>query len=93
MSNGGVNYPASKVRMTYGVAGLYNGERLTLNILSEQANKEVINLASVYKFYSCDGDIITPLTRYNFTDCFTANTRILTVVSNYGYVALIAYQY
>ncbi len=93
MSNGGVNYPASKFRMTYGVAGLYNGERLTLNILSEQANKEVINLASVYKFYSCDGDTITPMNRYNFTDCFTTNTRVLTVVSNYGYVALIAYQY
>ncbi|MBQ7975912.1 MAG: hypothetical protein IJ300_09540, partial [Clostridia bacterium] len=93
MSTGGSDYPASKFRMTYGTAGLYNGEKLTLNILSDQANKEVINLASVYKFYSCDGKYITPMTRYNFTDCITDTTKILTVVSNYGYVALIAYQY
>ncbi len=91
MSIGGYNYPATKFRMTYGAADLYNGDTIKLKLASGE--EEVINLAGVYKFYAADKDKLTALTRYNFTDYLNDNARVVTIISNYGYVALIAYQY
>lgn len=93
VSNGGANYPVSRFRMIYGAPGIYNSDKLTVNVLSDQANKEIINMAKVPRYYICDGDTITPVNRYNFTDTFDEKTRLLTVSSNYEYVAIIAYQY
>lgn len=56
--------------MTHGTVGLFNSDKLTINVFSNEANEEIVDFGTVQRFYKCDGKDITAVSRYGVADPF-----------------------
>ena len=70
ISTSGANHPPTKFRMTHGTVGLFNSDKLTINVLSNEANEEIVDFGTLQRFYKCDGKDITAVSRYGVADPF-----------------------